>query len=133
MPDGNPETVRRVIDAWNHGNVDRMVEFWTEDGDWVWEDPPDFPDAKVVRGRADVEAHLRDLVQLLGEMHGGIEDLVELSQDELMICVQFRMKGASSGVPLDVRTFQLFSFDEGRIRRQRVFTDRDQALGAAKS
>lgn len=37
--------------AWNESTIERMTEFWTEDGDWIWEDPPDLPDAQVLRGR----------------------------------------------------------------------------------
>ena len=40
-----------MFEAWNSGNVDRMTEFWSDDGDWIWEDAPEIPDARVVRGR----------------------------------------------------------------------------------
>lgn len=33
-----------MYEAWNQGTVDRMIDFWAEDGDWQWEDPPEFPD-----------------------------------------------------------------------------------------
>jgi ketosteroid isomerase-like protein len=30
----NLERVREMFDAWNDGNVDRMIEFWWDDSTW---------------------------------------------------------------------------------------------------
>ena len=131
MASADHETARAMFDAWNAGNVDRMIEFWSEDGDWIWEDFPDVPDARVIRGREPVEAHLRDVIDVLGEMHIEVEELVDLG-DELLAVTSFIAKGAQSGVQLDVPAFHLIRFEEGRVRRYRVFTDREQALRAAE-
>jgi ketosteroid isomerase-like protein len=121
-----------MFEAWNSGNVDRMIEFWSEDGDWIWEDFPDAPDARVLRGRQLVEAHLRDLLGVLGELEVHVEELVDLD-DELLAVTHFTARGAQSGVPVDAPAFHLIRFEDGRVRRYRVFTDREQALSAAES
>jgi ketosteroid isomerase-like protein len=117
--------------AWNSGNVDRMVEFWSEDGDWTWEDPPDMPDARILRGREPVEAHLRDLIGLLGAMNVEVEEYIELG-DEVLAVTHFTVKGGHSGLQLDAPAFHLVRFDEGRVRRYRVFTEKEDALRAAE-
>jgi ketosteroid isomerase-like protein len=118
--------------AWNEGNVERMVDFWTEDGDWEWQDPPDFPDRRVLRGREEVESHLRGLMEFIGGMEVEVEELVPIG-DELVAVVSFTVEGAKSGIQLDAPVVQVFRFEEGRVRRCRVFTDRDQAIEAARA
>jgi ketosteroid isomerase-like protein len=118
--------------AWNEGRVERMVDFWTEDGDWEWQDPPDFPDRRVLRGREEVESHLRSLMEFIGGMEVEVEELLPI-RDELVAVVSFTMEGAKSGIELDAPVVQVFRFEEGRVRRCRVFTDREQAIEAARA
>jgi ketosteroid isomerase-like protein len=118
--------------AWNEGSVERMVDFWTEDGDWEWQDPPDFPDRRVLRGREEVESHLRGLMEFIGGMEVEVEELLPIG-DELVAVVSFTVEGAKSGIELDAPVVQVFRFEEGRVRRCRVFTDREQAIEAARA
>jgi ketosteroid isomerase-like protein len=118
--------------AWNEGSVERMVDFWTEDGNWEWQDPPDFPDRRVLRGRQEVEMHLRGLMEFIGGMEVEVEELLPIG-DELVAVVSFTVEGAKSGIELDAPVVQVFRFEEGRVRRCRVFTDREQAIEAARA
>ena len=126
------EIAKRMFEAWNSGNVDRMTEFWSDDGDWIWEDAPEIPDARVVRGREQVEEHLRGVIGLMGEMEIKVEELVDLG-DEVLAVIRFNVRGAQSGIELDVPAFQLLRFENGRVRRYRMFMDREQALRAARA
>ena len=126
------EIAKKMFDAWNSGNVDRMTEFWSDDGDWIWEDAPEIPDARVVRGREQVEEHLRGVIGLMGEMEIKVEELVDLG-DEVLAVIRFNVHGAQSGIELDVPAFQLLRFENGRVRRYRMFMDREQALRAARA
>ena len=126
------EIAKRMFEAWNSGNVDRMTEFWSDDGDWIWEDAPEIPDARVVRGREQVEEHLRGVIGLMGEMEIKVEELVDLG-DEVLAVIRFNVHGAQSGIELDVPAFQLLRFENGRVRRYRMFMDREQALRAARA
>jgi ketosteroid isomerase-like protein len=122
---------RDMYDAWNEGNVERMIDFWAEDGDWQWEDPPDFPDRRVLRGRAEVEAHLRGLMEFIGDMAVEVDELLPIGA-ELVAVVHFTLEGARSGIQLDAPVVQVFRFEDGRVRRCRVFTNREQAIKAAR-
>jgi ketosteroid isomerase-like protein len=122
---------RDMYAAWNEGNVERMIDFWAEDGDWQWEDPPDFPDRRVLRGRAEVEAHLRGLMEFIGGMEVEVAELLPIG-DELVAVVNFTVEGAKSGIQLDAPVVQVFRFEGGRVRRCRVFTNRQQAFQAAR-
>jgi ketosteroid isomerase-like protein len=122
-------TAREMIDAWNHGNVDRMIEFWHENG--VWEDLPDVPDRSVVEGRAAIEDRLREVMELLGEMQMSIEE-IEMVGDEVLIDVKFHVSGSASGIGLDTRMYHVVHFEDSLVRRYRVFSEREQAIEAAR-
>ncbi len=126
------EIAREMFAAWNAGNVGRMIDFWSEDGDWTWEDAPEIPGARVARGREQVEAHLREVISLIGEMEIEVEEFVELGA-ELLAVTHFNVRGAQSGVQLDTQAFHLVHFENGRVRRYRMFMDRDQALRAGEA
>jgi ketosteroid isomerase-like protein len=63
------ERARDMYDAWNEGGVDRMIDFWWDDASW--EDYPELPDRRIIRGRANVEAHLRGVIELIGDLKMG--------------------------------------------------------------
>jgi ketosteroid isomerase-like protein len=126
----NLAIAREMYVAWNEGNVERMTDFWAEDGDWRWEDPPEFPDRRVIRGREAVEAHLREMMEFIGGLQVEVEELLPIG-DELVAVVRFTVTGAKSGIELDTPIVQVFRFENGRVRGCRVFTDREQAVRAA--
>src|SRR5690348_16055154 len=110
-----------MFDAWNHGNVDRMVDFWWEDA--VWEEFPEAPDRQTIRGRENVEARLREMIDVIGEMQIEVVELEEFGA-EILCSVQARIAGAASGITLDAPSYHLIRFEEGRVRHYRVFTGR---------
>jgi len=119
------DTARLMIDAWNDGNVDRMVDFWAEDGAWRWEDAPGMPGAGIVEGREAVEAHLREVMELLGDMQIVVER-IEQDGDEVLIAGSMVIHGAHSGIDLDSRWGHIVTFEDGRVRRYRVFLAPDK-------
>lgn len=121
---------RDMYDAWNEGGVDRMIDFWWDDS--TWEDAPEVPDRQIIRGRENVEARLREVIGVIGDLKMEVVKLEELG-DEVLGSVQLRVVGSASGVSLDTPSFNLIRFEQGRVRRYRVFTTREHALEAAKS
>jgi ketosteroid isomerase-like protein len=130
VADGDLTSAWGLFEAWDDGDVDRMIEFWADDGDW--EDPPEMPDRRVITGRDAIEAHLADLIDLVGGMRVEVEELRPVGEDVLAI-VTFHVIGAHSGVQFDAPSFHLIRFEGGRVRRYRVFTHRHEALKAASA
>jgi ketosteroid isomerase-like protein len=123
------DRARDMYDAWNNGNVDRMIEFWWDDA--TWEDAPEIPDRRIIRGRENVEARLREVIQVMGDLKMGVVELEELG-DEILGSVHFRIIGSASGISIDAPAFHLIRFEEGRVRRYRMFMSREHALEAAE-
>jgi ketosteroid isomerase-like protein len=130
MPTDDLATARTMIDAWNEGNVSRLIDFWHDDG--VWEDFPQTPDRAVVHGREAIEDHLRDVIDILGVLHLTVDDFSRVG-DEVLISGSMQLEGAHSGIETDARWFGLVRFEGRRVRRYRNFFSREEALAAAEA
>ena len=107
-----------------------MIEFWWDDS--TWEDYPELPDRRIIHGRENVEARLREVMEVIGDLEMEVAELEDLG-DEVLSTVQVRAVGSTSGVSLDVPAYALIRFESGRVRRYRNFTTREQAMEAAES
>jgi ketosteroid isomerase-like protein len=124
------DRARDMYDAWNEGNVDRIIDFWWDDA--TWEESPEVPDREIVHGRENVEARLRELIEVMGDLQMEVIELEQLG-DEVLGSVQVRVVGSTSGVTIETSAFHLIRFERGRVRRYRNFTTREQAHEAAES
>jgi hypothetical protein len=66
------DRAREMYVAWNEGNVDRLIDFWWDDS--TWEDLPEIPDRKIIHGRENVEAHLREVMAVIGDLKTEVID-----------------------------------------------------------
>jgi ketosteroid isomerase-like protein len=66
MSQENVEVVRRAIEAWNEGGPQSAKRFWAED--FEWNDPPNLPNPRVVRGRDASVAYLTDQRTVVGDL-----------------------------------------------------------------
>ncbi len=49
-----------MFDAWSESDVKRMTDFWTEDGNWIWEDDEVFAEIHFAVSGARSGARLID-------------------------------------------------------------------------
>ena len=117
-----------MYDAWNEGNVDRIIDFWWDDS--TWEDLPEIPDRQIIHGRKNVESHLREVMAVIGDLKMEVIELEELG-DEILGSVRLRVVGSASGISIDTASFNLIRFEGGLVRRYRIFSTREHALEAA--
>ena len=123
------DRARDMYDAWNEGNVDRIIDFWWDDS--TWEDLPEIPDRRIIHGRENVESHLREVMAVIGDLKMEVIELEELGE-EVLGSVRFRVVGSASGISVDTPSFHLICFEGGLIRRYRTFSTREDALEAAE-
>ena len=63
--------------------------------------------------------------------HTQLEEIADLSDGRVLAETLLTGRGKSSGVPVELHYWQLFSVTQGKIARRQVFMDRDEALEAA--
>lgn len=84
----------------------------------------------VVHGHDGYEAVWRHLIDSFEDFHAEPEEVLDLD-DTLLGTARYAGHGSGSGVPADVRLFQVFRLRHGLVVWQRDFTDRSAALEAA--
>ena len=113
---------------------------WSEEGpavaaeryfarDVIWHDPPETPDAAVVRGREQVVALWEERTPILGTFRVELERAASVG-DELLTSVRIRSR-SERGFEMDFRHFHLLLFRDGELARIKVFATRADAGAAA--
>jgi ketosteroid isomerase-like protein len=123
------ERLRRGYEAFNRGDFDAVVEFMHPDVVWDRGDDARVSiEGGVVRGREAV----RDLLMpdIFADQQARVERM-ERNGDRVLVEAVFSARGRSSGIELETRSWHVWTMDDGRARRVRLFLDRDEALQAA--
>jgi ketosteroid isomerase-like protein len=128
MASANVAIVRRFVDAFNRLDVDALAGEY--DPDVELHEWPAAPGARTYRGRDGVRAALDSWLEVWEWMRVEIEDLIETGDRVLVILFQ-RAKGRGSEIEVQTRTFNVYTFRDGKVSRIQLFTEREPALEAA--
>ncbi len=110
MASENVELLQDVYERWGRG------DFRTEavlDQDFTITMGPDFPDSGVHAGREGVAAYMRNFLEPWERLTIEAEQM-EASGDQVLVRVLQSGSGVSSGVAVELRYFQLWTFVDGR-------------------
>jgi ketosteroid isomerase-like protein len=100
--------------------------------DVVWEENPDLPGLReIYRGRAEVREWIDEILEALETMHIEIVEITELGDERVFTENVVTGRGTGSGVPVELRTWQIVWIAEGSVARRQVFWNKDEALEAA--
>jgi ketosteroid isomerase-like protein len=93
--------------------VARYDDFFTEDAEW-------FPPVRELTGmryagRHGIEQYAHDIGQVLGDLNGELEEIVEVTPDVVRARVRMRADGKLSGVELDAPMIAIARFRDGRM------------------
>jgi uncharacterized protein len=127
MSQENVETVRRLYDAFSTGDFARALEQAEPDFEWV---PPERDIQGPAQGRDELQRLLRNQEEAYEEFRIEAEELTDHG-DQVVAFIRIRGRGRSSGVEFDIRAATVWTFDNGRLVRGKVYPDRDEALEAA--
>jgi len=125
MSGGNEETVRRAVAAANQRDIDRYLTFCTEDIELV------MPWSEIqgsYRGAAGVRRFFSDIEDTQPDLHIEIERLDLIVKDRVLTFMKAAMTGRTSGIAADLETANVYDLVDGRIRRVRIYADRQEAL-----
>ena len=82
------------------------------------------------RGHDGVRSWLKAL-EPWETFHVEVEEVIDTSGDTVVVASHVTARGSGSGVDVEMRTYDLVTVADGRIRRRRHFETREDALEAA--
>ena len=123
------EVVRKLTDAFNRGDLDAWLGFLSPEV--AWESLPLVGFRDVYRGRSGAREWLEQLLEVFEEARLEIEETTALSDDRVLTGYTQIGRGRGSGLPGELRTWQILWVAKDLITRRQVFWTRDEALEAA--
>jgi ketosteroid isomerase-like protein len=124
----NVELVREGLAAWLSGDVERAAELVHPDV--VSVRMPPIPDPGTYHGVAGIQEMYDDWTADFGAFEMEPLEFVDVG-DRVVVGMIQRGTGKASGAPVEGRFWFVFTIAEGKLARQEVYNDRDEALEAA--
>src|SRR5262245_28964806 len=129
MSQANLEMTRRLIDAYNRGDVESFLAEMDPDIEWI----PIMAvlEGRVYRGHDQIRGWLEDIARDWEYFEPCYEEYHDLG-DRVLIFGRWRARARASGVVLENQPATwLYEVKDGKAAWMRTFTDRAEALEAA--
>ena len=124
----NVELVRRFVDAFNRRDVESLAGDY--DPDVELHEWPTAPGAGSYHGIDGVRSALDNWFEVWEWMHVEMVDLVDAG-DRVLVTLDQVAKGRGSEVEVEIRSYNVYTFRDGKVLRMELFTEREPALEAA--
>ena len=121
--------VARALEALNGRNVDALMTI--VDPEIEFRSRLTQIEGREYRGRKGMEDFLSDVDEAFAEAAWRLEGIIGWHGDDLVLAVRNTLRGETSGTPIEVLTFHVWSFRDGRPWRGIAYGSRDAALEAA--
>jgi ketosteroid isomerase-like protein len=126
----NVQIMRATYDAWNRGDLDAVLKVmhpnlvWEEDAQasGVGLDP-------LYIGHAGYLKRQRDAFSIWEQITAQNLEYTDAGE-HVGVSVRARARAAHSGIEVEMHLVEVFTLDEGKIVRRRVYADRSAALRA---
>jgi ketosteroid isomerase-like protein len=127
-PDTNRDLLLRFTEAFNRRDVDFVVADLAPEAELhEW---PEAPGSQSYRGPDGVRRALEVWFEAWEWMKVEVQDIEELD-DRIFATLHQRAKGRGSEVEVEITSYNVYWFSEGKVTRIELFLDRDDALEAA--
>jgi ketosteroid isomerase-like protein len=123
----NMAAVRRFTDAFNRHDFDSLMA--DLDPDVQLHEWPAAPGAQTYGGREGLLSAIESWFESWEWMQVEIEDLEE-ADGRVLVTSHQRARGKGSEVEVEIRSWNVYSFENGKLNDIALFTDRDDALEA---
>jgi ketosteroid isomerase-like protein len=125
------ENVEALIQAVNEApeNPEPFFALFAENVEWDMSRGP-FPLQKKVYGPEAVREFFRTWAGTFDDWGFEAEETIDTGPS-VFVCMRQWGRGKGSGVPVENRFFQVWTFQQGKVIRYQGFTDRAEALEAA--
>jgi ketosteroid isomerase-like protein len=122
------ETYEKIYEAYNAGDFDACFALIDPAIEWI--EPRRSPDAEVKHGHEGVRQSLTKFVGTWTDYRFEPRDFTE-NGDRLLVNCHISGKGKTSGTPVEMDQFQVWTFRAGKAVRLEMFTDESEAREAA--
>jgi ketosteroid isomerase-like protein len=127
-PTENVQKLRRIYREWGRGQFQAGSELFDP---WVvLVLRPEFPDVGAYLGPDEIRRYMRGFLEDWTEAAIEAEEFLEAG-DSVVVAVHQRASGKGSGIPVDMRYFQVWTFRGGAVIRIENIRDRPDALRTA--
>ena len=128
MSEENVETVRRHTEAWNRRDLQTWVASFHAEGELDWSRSRG-PLKGVYRGNAELQVFWDGFWSTFEDVQLEMHDCTEVSS-EVVVPNTAHLRGRQ-GIEVVARSTFVFTVENGRITRLRMFQERADALEAA--
>jgi ketosteroid isomerase-like protein len=130
MWEENVKTVRKAAVAFNRGDLNAWLEYWTDDIDYrAVEGAPD--DHGPIHGRDALRVYAQDWLDTFDAFRQEPVEQIDAGDDKVIAVFRVSGRAKLSGVETDLTYAALYTFRDGKIARGREYWTRDEALEAA--
>ena len=127
-PESNLELLQKFTEAFNRRDVDMVVA--DIDAEAELHEWPEAPGAQSYRGPDGLRRALEVWFDAWEWVQVEITETQEID-DRVFVSLHQRAKGKGSEVEVEIDSYNVYSFHEGKVTRIELFLDRDEALEAA--
>jgi ketosteroid isomerase-like protein len=124
------DVVCEIIGALSRGDVDAMLARMHPD--FEWRPLEASPAARVCRGHAEVRRYVHDWLGTFDDLRIELEDPVQV-EDRVVAVVRGYGRGRASGVELDTRFCQVWTFSGEQALAMEEHATREEGLAVARS
>jgi ketosteroid isomerase-like protein len=131
MSQENVEVVRRFETSWANRNLEAALECVHDDLEFDWSDSMG-PFVGTYKRRAGLTRFWTDMLEAWERFRPEIEEIIDCGPERLITLDVVRARGKGSGIDMEARGAMLWTVQEGRISRVKMFQTKDEALEAVR-
>jgi ketosteroid isomerase-like protein len=128
MSETNVEIVRRIMAAFERGDIDAQLDLL--DPDVELREWPEGPDPGTYRGHAGALRAAASWSEAWEWLENDVDEIVEAG-DRVLVCGRTRAKGKGSAVEVTIDAYNVYTLREGKVTKLEFFTTREPAFRAA--
>ena len=129
MSQENVEVVKRAIAAVNARDIAAYLACCTLD---IELHTPTVALTGVYEGPAGIRRFFEDVEDAAPNFRLNLERVCAIGSDQVLAFLDITASGRASGLPAGTPTANVYELVDGKVRRVRIFADRQQALEAVR-
>jgi ketosteroid isomerase-like protein len=130
-PDTAP-IVGRMIDAFNRGDIDAVLEESSQDFEFDFSNSRG-PLSGVYRGHAETRGFLTSFFEPWATLDVNLEEIVELGSDRVLTVSEIRTRGQGSGAEVNATGAMVWTIRDGEVAAAKMYQSKADALEAVSA